>query len=292
MSLGAGLDALFEDNAIDSRDAQTLRMSEIEPNKSQPRKVFDEGALRELAESIREHGLIQPIVVRPMPNGMTYQIVAGERRWRACRILGLDEVPVIIKELDDFEMAQLAIIENVQRADLNPMEEAAAYKELVDTYKMNHETVAKVIGKSRSYITNALRLMSMPEQVQDYVREGKLSMGHAKAVMGLDSNEQIMQAAEQIVTDNMNVRQTEKMVSKMKQDSSDEKPVSNAKQTQFNFYKEMELAISNMIKRKVIVKGNSEQHGTISVEFYDNSELRDISDALIEFFEKYNEENE
>lgn len=292
MSLGAGLDALFEDNAIDSREAQTLRMSEIEPNKSQPRKVFDEGALRELAESIREHGLIQPIVVRPMPNGMTYQIVAGERRWRACRILGLDEVPVIIKELDDFEMAQLAIIENVQRADLNPMEEAAAYKELVDTYKMNHETVAKVIGKSRSYITNALRLMSMPEQVQDYVREGKLSMGHAKAVMGLDSNEQIMQAAEQIVSDNMNVRQTEKMVSKMKQDSSDEKPVSNAKQTQFNFYKEMELAISNMIKRKVIVKGNSEQHGTISVEFYDNSELRDISDALIEFFEKYNEENE
>ena len=289
MSLGAGLDALFEDNAIDSREAQTLRMSEIEPNKSQPRKSFDENALRELAESIREHGLIQPIVVRPMPNGMTYQIVAGERRWRACRILGLDEVPVIIKELDDFEMAQLAIIENVQRADLNPMEEAAAYKELVDTYKMNHETVAKVIGKSRSYITNALRLMSMPEQVQDYVREGKLSMGHAKAVMGLESNEQIMEAAEQIV---MNVRQTEKMVSKMKQDSSDTKPVNNAKQTQFNFYKEMEIAIENMIKRKVVVKGNSEQHGTISVEFYDNSELRDISDALIEFFEKYNEENE
>lgn len=290
MALGAGLDALFEDNAMDSNEAKTLRMSEIEPNKLQPRREFDENALRELADSIREHGLIQPIVVRPMPNGMTYQIVAGERRWRACKILGMTDVPVIIREMDDAEVAQVAIIENIQRENLNPMEEAAAYKDLADTYGHSHETIAKAVGKSRSYITNAIRLMSMPAEVQEYVRDGKMTMGHAKAVLGLDSSEKMAEAAEQIVSGGMNVRQTEKLVSKMKDEGSD-KPVKE-KNTQFNFYKEMELAISGTINRKVKVTGRYGDSGTITVEFYDPDELRDLADILIKYFEEHEGEYE
>lgn len=215
MALGNGLDALFEDNSAQSKDVQTLRMSEIEPNKGQPRKAFDENNIRELAESIREHGLIQPIIVRPMPNGITYQIIAGERRWRACRVLGLSEVPVIIREMDDREASQLAIIENVQREDLNPVEEAIAYRELIDNYGMTQETLAKAMGKSRPYISNSMRLLSLPDEALNLLRDGEITTGHAKALMAIEDDEKLMTALEEVVSGKLSVRDTEKLASKI-----------------------------------------------------------------------------
>ena len=222
MALGSGLDALFEDNAIENKESQTLRMSEIEPNKSQPRKAFDEEEIRGLAESIREHGLIQPIVVRPMPNGITYQIIAGERRWRACRVLGLTEVPVIIREMDDFEASQLAIIENVQRSDLNPVEEAAAYKELIDKYGMTQESLSKTMGKSRPYIANSMRLLALPDEVLEMLRNGDITTGHAKVLMSINDKMKMIMAAETVVKDKLSVRDTEKLAARFNGEGDDD----------------------------------------------------------------------
>ena len=182
--LGMGLDALFEDNGNESHGSQTVRLSEIEPNKNQPRQSFDEASITSLAESIREHGLIQPILVRPIETG-GYQIVAGERRWRACRMLGMSEVPVLIRELSDFETAQLALIENVQRENLNPIEEATAYRTLMENFHMTQETLSKAVGKSRSVLANAVRLLNLPEIVQDMLKNGDISVGQAKALASI-----------------------------------------------------------------------------------------------------------
>lgn len=280
MALGSALDALFEDNAVEGKETQTLRMSEIEPNKSQPRKDFNEEALRELAESIREHGLIQPIIVRPLKNGMTYQIVAGERRWRACRIAGLNEIPVIIRDLDDSEVSQIAIIENVQRTDLNPMEEAAAYKELVSEYGMTQEAVAKAIGKSRPYISNAIRLLNMPETVQTMVSRGELSLGHAKALLGLNDKKRMAETADMVIGENLNVRQTERLISKI---NSEDEPQSAAAETfrQHNYYTEMELGIREKTGRKVKISARNDGRGSITIDFYDENELARIAESLI-----------
>lgn len=283
MALGSGLDALFEDNTIESKDVQTLRMSEIEPNKSQPRKDFDDEAIMGLAESIRQHGLIQPIIVRPMPNGMTYQIVAGERRWRACRILGMSEVPVIVRELDDFEVSQIAVIENVQRADLNPIEEAMAYKELISTYGMTQDTVAKAIGKSRPYIANALRLLTMPDEVQRQVRVGEISVGHAKALMSIVDKNRIGEALDKVLMDNLNVRQTEKLAANIntEDDPGTFKFMEPEEKKLRNFYTEMELSLHEKLGRKVKISGKSGEKGTISIDFFDKEDLYRISTFLI-----------
>ena len=176
--LGMGLDALFGDNAGESSGAQTLRVSDIEPNRKQPRQTFDDAAIAELADSIRQHGLIQPIVVRS--TGTNYQIVAGERRWRACRMLGMSEVPVIIKELDDSQTAQIALIENIQREDLNPVEEAMAYRSLMDDYDMTQEELSKIVGKSRSSIANAVRLLNLPDEVVELLKKISEKIGKCK----------------------------------------------------------------------------------------------------------------
>ena len=237
MALGSGLDALFEDNSMQSRDVQTLRMSEIEPNRSQPRKSFDEETIRGLAESIRDHGLIQPIIVRPMTNGITYQSVAGERRWRACRVLGMSEVPVIIRDMDDREAAQLAIIENIQRDDLNPIEEAMAYRDLTEKYDMTQENLAKVMGKSRPYIANSMRLLTLPDKVIDMLKDGDITTGHAKALMSIGDEEKIMQAADTVISEKLNVRQTEKLAAKM--NSGDDRREEKIDRKTKNFFTEM-----------------------------------------------------
>lgn len=283
MALGAGLDALFEDNSVSGRDVQTLRISEIEPNKSQPRKDFDNEEITGLAESIREHGLIQPIIVRPMPNGMTYQIVAGERRWRACRILGMSDIPVIIRELNDMEVSQIAVIENVQRSDLNPIEEAMAYKELISTYGMTQEGVAKTIGKSRPYIANSLRLLSMPESVQNQVRSGEITVGHAKALMSIADKSRIDEALDKVLNENLSVRQTEKLAANINTEDDpgmaeflepDEKQLRN-------FYTEMEISLHEKLGRKVKITPRAGGKGTISIDFFDKDDLIRISDSLI-----------
>ena len=164
--LGGGLDSLFEENASEVQVKKAVRLSEIEPNRAQPRKNFDETAISALADSIREHGVLQPLLVRPLPAG-GYQIVAGERRWRAARMLGLDEIPVVIRELSDLETAQIALIENLQRENLNPIEEALGYRRLQDDFDMKQEDIAKTVGKSRSSVANAIRLLRLPEEIQE-----------------------------------------------------------------------------------------------------------------------------
>ena len=186
--LGRGLDALFNENATDEKGVVTLRLSEIEPNRNQPRTSFDEDALTELADSIQKHGLIQPIVVRPTSSGV-YQIVAGERRWRACRMADLQEVPVVIKELDDQRYYEVALIENLQREDLNAVEEAQGYKTLIDVYSLTQEQVAESVGKSRSTVTNALRLLNLNEDSLEALKNGKITAGHARAILAADSDE-------------------------------------------------------------------------------------------------------
>lgn len=279
MALGSGLDALFEDNSMQSRDVQTLRMSEIEPNRSQPRKSFDEETIRGLAESIRDHGLIQPIIVRPMTNGITYQIVAGERRWRACRVLGMSEVPVIIRDMDDREAAQLAIIENIQRDDLNPIEEAMAYRDLTEKYDMTQENLAKVMGKSRPYIANSMRLLTLPDKVIDMLKDGDITTGHAKALMSIDDEEKIMQAADTVISEKLNVRQTEKLAAKM--NSGDDRREEKIDRKTKNFFTEMELSLKERVGRKVKITGNADGSGKITLSFNDGDDLSRLATQLI-----------
>ena len=270
--LGKGLDALFMDNTTESGPV-TLRIAEIEPNREQPRKEFDESALADLADSIREHGVIQPLLVRPMPTG-GYQLVAGERRWRASRMAGLTEVPVVIRELSDHETMELALIENLQRQDLNPMEEALGYQSLMNEYAMTQEQVSKVIGKSRPAIANSLRLLSLPTPVVELVREGKLSAGHGRALLALDSEEAILEAAELAVKKGMSVRETEKLAQQTKKEPK--KPVLKPEDT---YYKELELALTQVLGRQVSVtaKGKTRR---LSVEFFDKDDLAALVEKL------------
>ncbi|MCM1523371.1 MAG: ParB/RepB/Spo0J family partition protein [Ruminococcus sp.] len=279
MALGSGLDALFEDNSMQSKDVQTLRMSEIEPNRAQPRKNFDEETIRNLAESIRDHGLIQPIIVRPMSNGITYQIVAGERRWRACRILGMSEVPVIIRSMDDREASQLAIIENIQRDDLNPVEEAMAYRELTEKYDMTQEVLAKAMGKSRPYIANSMRLLTLPEEVVEMLRNGNITAGHAKALMSIGNEQKILQAADTVVSEKLSVRQTEKLAAKLNGGnvSREEKMDKRTK----NYFTEMELSLKERIGRRIKISGNPDGSGKVTLSFNDKDDLERFATQLI-----------
>ena len=209
--LGKGLEALFVENETTEITPTTLKIGEIEPNRGQPRRDFDETALAELADSIREHGVLQPLLVRPMPGGK-YQIVAGERRWRASRMAGLTEVPVIIRDLDEAAAMEVALIENLQRSDLNPMEEALGYQELMERHGYTQEQVAKRVGKSRPAVANALRLLALPEETAALVREGKLSSGHARALLGLPDRSMIGPLAERITQEGLSVREAERLV--------------------------------------------------------------------------------
>ena len=200
--LGFGLESLFDDNSAEVQVKRTLRISEIEPNRNQPRKFFSDEGIEALADSIREHGVLQPILVRPLPDG-SYQIVAGERRWRASKMAGLDEVPVNIKELDDFETMKIAMAENLQRENLNPIEEAEGYKYLIDNFNMTKEQIAKIAGKSRSYISNSIRILSLPDFVTDALREGLITAGHAKALLMFDDEKLMTETAEKAILEQL-----------------------------------------------------------------------------------------
>lgn len=273
-----GLEALFDDNSTDIQVKKQVRLSDIEPNRNQPRKEFDEDTIRELAESIEEHGLIQPILVRPLDNGM-YQIVAGERRWRALRMLGWQdkEIPVVIKELDDEETAKIALVENVLREDLNPIDEAKAYNELIEKYDMTQESVAKLVGKARSSVTNSLRILKLPENVVTMVRDGDLSAGAAKALLPLTDEEQITELALKSSKGEMTVRQLEKAVAKLSEpqkEVKEEKPKKNQ-----TYYKEMEIALSQSLERKVKVTYGKGK-GKLVIDFFDKDDLKTIAEML------------
>lgn len=276
--LGRGLDSLFADNAADSGNTVTLKITEIEPNKEQPRKFFDEAALAELSDSIRKHGVVQPLLVRPMPNGI-YQIVAGERRWRACRMAGLTEVPVVIRELSDHQTMEIALIENLQRRDLNPIEEAEGYRALMDRFDMTQEAIAESVGKSRPAITNALRLLKLPEPVLEMVSEGLLSSGHARALLSLPTPELMSSTADEIRRSGLSVRETEALCSRiLSGDSSQKKKGPPKKERTFgadSFYREAEMALATELGKKVTVTASKDQ-GSLTIEFYSREEFSDL----------------
>ena len=278
--LGKGLDALFEDNSNETQGTQTLRLSEIEPNKNQPRQKFDEAAITSLADSIRQHGLIQPIVVRATASG--YQIVAGERRWRACRMLGMSEIPVIIKELSDSETAQLALIENIQREDLNPIEEASAYKELMDKYDMTQEELSKAVGKSRPAISNAVRLLNMPDEVQKLLKNGELSAGQAKAIAAAETDEEMIELAKKAANGQLTVRAIEKLIAaKAEEDGIEEKAEeSKEKRMHQNYLTEMEISLKESLERKVKITSSDGKKGTITIDFFDPDDLSELATKL------------
>lgn len=273
--LGKGLEALFADNSTDEAAVSTLAVSEIEPNRGQPRKQFDPAALADLADSIRQHGVLQPLVVRPMPDG-SYQLVAGERRWRAARMAGLSQVPVVIKELSDSETLALALIENLQREDLNAIEEAMGYRDLMENFGLTQEQVSAKVGKSRPVVTNALRLLGLPEEVRGLLSEGKLSAGHARALLSLGEEELIRQAAADTVKKGLSVRQVEALAKRQKQQKAAPKPQNAWDQS---FFAEVELALSQCLARKVKVEGENGR-GRLVIEFYDEDDLRSIASSL------------
>ena len=273
--LGRGFDSLFTENAVDTTGVQTLRISEIEPNRDQPRKEFDEQALSELAKSIEEHGLIQPLLVRPLLGG-GYQLVAGERRWRACRMAELDEVPVIIKELDDRETMEIALIENLQREDLNPVEEAEGYKYLVDTYGMTQEEVGNACGKSRADVANKLRMLTLPDEILELVKIGELTTGHCKALLGIPEDSPLRELAVKMAQNGASVRAIEKLAQDSKKTA---KTASTRKKNKF--YTEVELSLAEEMGRKVVVSpGKKQNSGTITVEFYSKEDLENIAKKL------------
>lgn len=274
--LGRGLDSLFADNSVDeiNPSVNKLRIMEIEPNHDQPRKDFDEKALSELAESIEQHGVLQPLVVRPLANG-AYQLVAGERRWRAARIAGLTEVPVVIKELSDEEVIEIAMIENLQREDLNPLEEALGYRYMMDELGITQEQAAEKVGKSRPAVANALRLLKLPDEVQEMVKNNLISPGHARALLGFDSEDMIIQTAKLIVKEDLSVREVETMVK-----NSKKTPKIPKQQKRDKFFSEVELALVENLGRKVKIKESKRDAGLLEIEFLDKDDLESLAMKL------------
>ena len=277
--LGRGLDSLLSDNSLEETSAAQpviLNLMEIEPNKDQARKHFDDEALSELADSIAQHGVLQPLLVRPIIGG-GYQLVAGERRWRASRIAGLTQVPAIIKELSDTDAAVISLIENLQREDLNPVEEAFGFASLIKDFNLTQEEAAQRVGKSRPAVANALRLLKLPESVLDLVRENKLSAGHAKALASLNDENLIVTTAQTVIEKGLSVRETEKLVKSLTAEKKEKKKVS-ARNT---FFDEVELSLNNSLGRKArVITKNGKESGTLEIAFFDKDDLAAIARVL------------
>lgn len=274
--LGRGLGALLGDDVMktESSGSLSLPISQVETCSSQPRKRFDDESLQELADSISQHGIIQPLTVRKLSSGY-YQIIAGERRWRAARLAGLQEVPVIVIEADDRKAAELAMIENLQREDLNPMEEAAGFQSLIESYHMTQEEAAQRVGKSRSAVTNALRLLGLTPSVRKLVEEGKLSAGHARALVPLSPSLQ-ESAANAIVSGGLSVRQTETLVKRL---SAEKKEAQVKDPDEVDYLAEAQNELKARLCRGVkIVPGRKK--GRIELEYYGVDDLNDLLDAL------------
>lgn len=272
--LGRGLDSLFDINTEDSGITEVM-LSEIEPNRDQPRKDFDEEALNELAESIKKHGLIQPIVVRQKASG-GYEIIAGERRWRACRIAELRTVPVVVREMSEREVMEVALIENLQREDLNPVEEALGYRSLMVSYNLTQEQVAEAMGKSRSAVANVLRLLDLEPFETEHLRAGKITAGHARCLLSAPKGSSLRADMLKAALYGASVRQLEAMLKEAK--PKDKKPTV----VKPGFYTEVELALKNELGRIVKVSPKSNGKGTLTIEFYSQEELKDFAKRLSE----------
>ena len=275
--LGKGLGALLAENVIEEESKKTvwLRISEIQPNRDQPRRHFEQESLAELAESISQHGILQPLLVRPLLDGR-YQLIAGERRWRAAQMAGVSEVPVIIREIDEQKASELALVENLQREDLNPMEEAAGYKTLMENYGLTQEEIAKVVNKSRPAVANALRLLNLPQPVAEMVAAGEISAGHARALLALPTAEEQIETAKEIIKKGLSVRDIEK---KARQAAKPKKTSEQKAKLRDSFYNEVELALTEHLGRRVKV-AESGRGGTLQIEFYSQEDLKSLANLL------------
>lgn len=284
--LGKGIGALFGNdieeteivaqdihqiNENDKEKVTSLKLAQIEPNKEQPRKNFDEEKLQQLADSIKQHGVIQPIIVKDLNNGY-YQIVAGERRWRASRIAGLKEIPAIVRTYDELATMQIALIENLQREDLNPIEEALSYKALLDDFALTQEKVSEQVGKSRSAIANTIRLLSLPKQIQKLLEEGAISGGHARAILSVTSEEGKLQLTEKIIENELNVRQAEQLAKTL----NAQKPKKESAQPQTSAFdlqlQGIQKRMSDLLGTKVKILNGSKK-GKIEIEYYSENDL-------------------
>lgn len=274
--LGKGFSEIFVDNSVEDISGGAspvkVKLTDIEPNRDQPRKQFDEDALAELSDSILKHGVLQPLLVRPMPDG-GYQLVAGERRWRASRMAGLAEVPVVIRSLTDSQVAELALVENLQRENLNPIEEANGYKELSEKFGYTQEEISEIVGKSRSAVANALRLLALPKEVLEYVSSGALSTGHAKAILALEDDESKITLARIVVQNGLSVRETEKLSRTTLKDK--EQPKGKKTKKRNPYYDEAELALADVLGRKVSITKSSKK-GSLQIEFFDDDDLKKL----------------
>lgn len=295
--MGKGLDALLDiysaedtkkpeeraDNAEDSSDAKsglsTLRISLIEPDRSQPRTLFDEEAIEELSQSVSQHGILQPILVRPV--GDAYKIVAGERRWRAAMKAGLKEVPVIIREMTELEAMQIALIENLQRESLNPIEEALGYKRLLEEFSMTQEQIALRVSKPRSVIANSLRLLKLPDTVQGLLSQGDISVGHAKVLAGIDDAQRCEELAQRIKDEKLSVRELERIAAQKTETESVSKP-QKAVSAKVNdpFLREIELSMSRVTAGKVKIAKAKNGKLRMDIEFKDMNDLREFASSL------------
>ena len=278
--LGRGLDAVFGDNMLDLGESAgnetVVRLSQVEPDRNQPRKQFDEDAMEQLAASIKEHGLIQPIIVVSIGDDR-YRIIAGERRWRACRMAGLEEIPVLVRDYTDQQIAEISLIENLQREDLNPIEEALGYRNLMDQYGMTQEKIADAVSKSRSAIANTLRLLALPEQLLDFIKTGELSAGHARTLIGIEDSDAQLALANRIITEGLNVRQAEALVKKMKA-APKAKPLPDPSLEQS--LKELETRAASGVGNKVTIRHKEGNKGRVEISYHSVDELEKIIEIL------------
>lgn len=274
--LGTGLAALFGEDELDEQsELMTLPITKVEPRKDQPREYFDEAALQELADSIAQYGLIQPIVARRLPDGF-YQIIAGERRWRASRMAGLAEVPVRVIEADDRTTAELALVENLQRENLNPIEEAKGYKTLIEVYGLTQEETAKSVGRSRPAITNSMRLLSLSEDVLRLVEDGKLSAGHARALIPITDEKAQLDAAKEVISKSLSVRKTEALAARL---TKEPKEKSEPAKPFVDYSAEVEKELGEILGRRVhLVSGK--KNGRIEIEFYGADDRENLIERL------------
>lgn len=283
--LGKGINALIPEGTEEEKviikevvvkePAETkLRISQIEPNKSQPRKMFDEDALIELSESIKQYGVLQPLLVQKKDN--YYEIIAGERRWRAAKLAGVKEIPVIIKDYSDQEVVEIALIENIQREDLNPIEEAQAYQRLIKDYRLKQDEVAEKVSKSRAAITNSLRLLKLDTRVQEMVMEGKLSNGHARTIIGIEDGDKQYMIAQKIFDEKLSVREVEKL---MRDLDKPQKPVKQLPENDF-VYRDLEEKFTKIMGTQVSIKNKNNNKGKIEIQYYSQAELERIYDML------------
>ena len=271
--LGKGLDAIFAENNEAGEGSVAVKIADIEPNRDQPRKEFDSAALAELADSIAQHGVLQPLLLRPMLSG-GYRIVAGERRWRAARMAGLTEVPAVIREMTDSEEMLFALIENLQREDLTPLEEARGYRTLIEAQDLTQEEVSQAVGKSRPSITNALRLLNLPEDIQEMLERGEITAGHARTLLSFPTEEG-MRLGAQKAKEGASVRELEALAKRLHQQG--EAPARSPRKNRY--FEEAQLAVGEYLNRKVKVAGNQKK-GTLQIEFYGEEDLQNLLHEL------------